>query len=145
MYTITQAGPEDYARLLQIWEASVRATHHFLSEEDIQQYKKAIVDEYFAQLNLHFLSHGPHIAGFIGLESNYIQMLFIDPEYFGQGMGTRLMQFACNHYKVQYVDVNEQNPGALSFYRRMGFEVFSRSPLDPSGKPFPMVHMRKTQ
>ena len=41
------------------------------------------------------------------------------------------------------VDVNEQNPEAVAFYRRLGFEVEGRSALDSAGRPFPLLHMRK--
>ena len=40
------------------------------------------------------------------------------------------------------VDVNEQNPQALGFYLRLGFVRHGRSPVDGSGKPFPILHLR---
>ena len=43
--------------------------------------------------------------------------------------------------EVNKVDVNEQNPQALGFYQHYGFEVIDRSPLDGSGKPYPILHM----
>ena len=42
---------------------------------------------------------------------------------------------------MKKVDVNEQNPDAVGFYKHVGFEVTSRSPLDGMGKPFPILHM----
>lgn len=143
MKQIFKAFPEVYTQLLDIWEASVRATHHFLAEENIQHYKKSLMDEYFDQINLYYLSIDQQIAGFIGLEADYIQMLFIDPAYFGKGLGTMLVQFAFEEHNVQLVDVNEHNPGAIQFYQRMGFETIDRSPFDPSGNPFPILHMRR--
>ena len=38
--------------------------------------------------------------------------------------------------------MNEQNPRALGFYRRMGFEVVGRSELDELGNPYPLLHLR---
>lgn len=46
-YTITQVQKEDYQVLIKIWEVSVRATHHFLKEEDIEYFKPLILHEYF--------------------------------------------------------------------------------------------------
>jgi putative acetyltransferase len=40
------------------------------------------------------------------------------------------------------VDVNEQNPQGVGFYRHMGFEQVGRSELDGQGNPFPLLHMR---
>ena len=42
---------------------------------------------------------------------------------------------------VLTVDVNEQNPQAVGFYRHYGFIQVARSPLDGEGKPFPLLHM----
>ena len=36
--TILRPTPQDYDELLAVWEASVRSTHHFLTEENIQFY-----------------------------------------------------------------------------------------------------------
>lgn len=39
------ASIRDYDELIQLWEASVRSTHHFLTEDDIQYYKPLIRNE----------------------------------------------------------------------------------------------------
>ena len=44
---------------------------------------------------------------------------------------------------VDELDVNEQNPGAVEFYRRRGFEQVGRSPVDSDGRPFPLLHFRR--
>jgi putative acetyltransferase len=41
------------------------------------------------------------------------------------------------------VDVNEQNPEARGFYERLGFTVVARSELDGTGRPFPLLHLRR--
>ena len=41
------------------------------------------------------------------------------------------------------VDVNEQNWPARSFYEALGFVVIGRSPLDDTGRPYPILHMRR--
>ncbi|MDR6804581.1 hypothetical protein J2Y45_003110 [Dyadobacter sp. BE34] len=37
---------QNYPDILNVWEASVLATHHFLSEQDIAFYKPLILNEY---------------------------------------------------------------------------------------------------
>ena len=37
--------------------------------------------------------------------------------------------------------MNEQNPQALGFYLRMGYQITGRDALDPTGKPFPILHL----
>ncbi|HVI44780.1 MAG TPA: hypothetical protein VM802_07915 [Chitinophaga sp.] len=40
MKRITEPATEtDYPALTNVWEASVRATHHFLAEDDIQYFR----------------------------------------------------------------------------------------------------------
>ncbi len=46
-FTINPVTESDYPRLLEVWESSVRATHHFLNEEDIQLFR--------IRIPLHFL------------------------------------------------------------------------------------------
>jgi putative acetyltransferase len=133
----------DYPRVVEVWEASVRATHHFLTEADIQFFKPLVRDElpHVAQLACMRDGEG-QVAGFIGLEQNKVEMLFVHPSWRGQGIGRRLMTYAVTTLGATMVDVNEQNMQALDFYLRMGFEVIGRSALDSTGKPFPLLHLR---
>jgi putative acetyltransferase len=81
-------------------------------------------------------------VGFIGLDGSKVEMLFVDPNIHGQGIGRALLNQAISlkgsHLEV---DVNEQNPGACAFYTKIGFVQQGRSELDPSGKPFPILHL----
>ena len=49
-----------------------------------------------------------------------------------------------DHYAEQ-LDVNEQNPQAVGFYFKQGFEVIGRSEVDGMGQPYPLLHMRLRQ
>ena len=133
----------DFPRVVEVWEASVRATHHFLTEADIQSFKPLVREElpHVAQLCCVRDAEG-QVAGFIGVERDKVEMLFVDPSWRGQGIGRRLMTYAVTTLGATLVDVNEQNPQAVGFYMRMGFEVIGRSALDSTGKPFPLLHLR---
>ena len=67
---------------------------------------------------------------------------FVSPDCFGRGIGSELLTFAVRQRGVTLVDVNEQNPAALKFYRKHGFAVDGRSPLDDQGNPFPILHLK---
>lgn len=140
---ISRVDPEDFSRVVDVWEASVRATHHFLTEADIQFFKPLV------QLGLPHVEHllamrdrDGLVIGFIGVVDHKIEMLFIDPAWRGQGIGRQLLTHAVEVLAATLLDVNEQNPQALGFYERMGFEVFARTERDGSGKPFPLLLMR---
>jgi putative acetyltransferase len=136
----------DLPRVVDVWEASVRATHHFLTEADIQFFKPLVREElpHVAQLACMRDAEG-QVAGFIGVEHNKVEMLFVHPSWRGQGIGRRLMTYAITALGASLVDVNEQNTQAVGFYMRMGFEVIGRSGLDSTGKPFPLLHLRVPQ
>jgi len=131
-----------YLELIEVWEASVRATHHFLSEEDITSLKPLILAHYFDAVDLRLVKNKEDkIIGFIGVAATNVEMLFIAPQYQNQGIGTLLLKYAINHQQAQKVDVNEQNPDAVGFYQHLGFNIIGRSPLDGQGNPFPLLHM----
>ena len=148
-YRIAEVGREDrdhllVKRLLAVWEASVRASHHFLTEEDILRLSP------YAGQGLRHIRHLMVVeeegvpVGFMGVQDRKIEMLFLHPDCFRKGLGKRLVRHAFSEWDVELVDVNEQNPDATAFYRRMGFEVFRRNGRDGEGNPFPILEMRRT-
>lgn len=139
---ITKPGIGDYQRLIAIWESSVRATHHFITEADIQFYKPLILEEYFHAVDLFcYKDEVLTIHGFIGVADNKVEMLFVDDCARGQGIGKQLLLFAVNQLNVEKVDVNEQNMQAADFYQHMGFRVTGRSEVDAAGKNYPILFM----
>ncbi|GEM79809.1 GNAT family N-acetyltransferase [Vibrio superstes] len=133
---------EYYAEMLKVWENSVRATHDFISEEDIKFFKPIIIEQAFPAVTLRCVKNeSGSILGFVGIHDSKVEMLFISNEARGQGVGKVLLQHAIEQLGATKVDVNEQNPLAVGFYEHMGFKVVSRSPLDDMGKPFPILHM----
>lgn len=44
--------PEYYAEMLEVWENSVRATHDFITEEDIEFFKPIIIEQAFPAVTL---------------------------------------------------------------------------------------------
>jgi putative acetyltransferase len=134
--------PENYAEMLNVWENSVRATHNFITEEDIEFFKPIIMEQAFPAVTLRCVKNeSGSIVGSVGTYESKIEMLFILDDARGLGMGKALLQYAIEHLGATQVDVNEQNPQAVGFYQHMGFKVVSRSPLDDMGKPFPILHM----
>jgi len=133
---------EDYSRVVEVWEASVRATHHFVKESDIELFRPMVRDE-LPTIDLGCVrDESGVVVGFIGIAAGKIEMLFIHPDWRGQGIGRRLVRYAIDQHGATTLDVNEQNDQALGFYLRVGFEVVGRSELDGTGKPYPLLHMR---
>lgn len=51
-------------------------------------------------------------VGFMGVQENRLEMLFLDPETRGRGLGARLLCLGMEQYGVSELTVNEQNPAA---------------------------------
>ncbi|WP_238578648.1 acetyltransferase [Inquilinus limosus] len=139
---IRAGRPDDHPALLDIWLRAVRATHGFLTEDRIQALLPLLRDRYLAAVEL-WVAAGADGApeGFMGLDGSKAEMLFVDPDRHGRGTGRALLAHAAALKGDLTLDVNEQNPGALAFYRRCGFRQTGRSPLDGQGQPFPLIHM----
>lgn len=141
---ISPVQHEDRDRIVEVWEAAVRATHHFLSEDDIAMFRPLVRDTYLDLVQLFGMRAADgEITGFVGVADRKIEMLFVDPAYHGQGIGRALVEYACSALGANQVDVNEQNSAAVGFYERLGFTVHARSELDSMGKPYPLLNMRR--
>ena len=134
----------DYEALTAVWLESVRATHGFLSEEDIEFYHDRSPSSYMPCVELYAArdSRGAWCA-FIGLSEDMVEMLFVRPDVMRMGYGTMLLGFATEEKGIRKVDVNEQNTGALAFYKRHGFTAAGRDAVDSEGKPYPIIHLTK--
>ncbi|NUT77611.1 acetyltransferase [Pseudomonas sp. C1C7] len=140
---IRQATNADHPLLLDIWLRSVRATHHFLQESDITALLAQLRDIYLPAVELWVaVDAQDRPLGFIGLNEKHVEMLFIEPDLRGKGIGRALLDHARRSRNEISVDVNEQNPEAVGFYLHYGFVQTGRSPLDGEGRPFPLLHLR---
>lgn len=139
---ITLAGESDLPRIFEVWESSVRATHAFLTEDD-RQFLIPLVKAGLAEFGPLQCLRDPEgrVFAFMGVEGVKIEMLFVHADHRGRGAGGLLTEYAIQVLGATQVDVNEQNGQALGFYLRRGFQPIGRSPLDPSGKPFPILHL----
>lgn len=143
MKGIYPAQRSDFEAITTVWEASVRATHHFLQDADIRALRPLVREQYLPMVELRvYRDEQQNIVGFLGVADNRLEMLFVAPQVFGLGIGKQLLRFAIEQMNVTELDVNEQNPQALGFYQHQGFIITGRSPLDGQGNPFPLLHLR---
>lgn len=131
------------AELTEVWEKAVRSSHHFLSEDDLTYYRPRVSGIYLQAVELYVIRK-PHIAAFMGLSDDMVEMLFVLPSEKGKGYGSALLSFAFEERHIGKVDVNEQNTEAYRFYLRRGYRAIARDERDAEGKPYPIVHLQKT-
>lgn len=133
--------PAYHSQVVDVWEKSVLATHHFLDPEDFQKIRSLVRELDFSVHGVYCLLEGERCIGFTGVTDDKMDMLFLSPDYFGRGLGWKMMDFALNRLGVRKVDVNEQNESALRFYQKVGFVVYERTLQDDQGHDYPILRM----
>ena len=140
---VVERTAELVAKLTELWEASVRATHHFLTEGDVCEISEFVP---MALANVKELvvandERGDSVA-FMGVEAGMLEMLFVSPAYIGRGIGRTIVQYGIDNFGIKQVTVNQQNPSAVGFYRYIGFKPYKITACDDQGRPFPLIYMR---
>ena len=144
LQTVSERTDALVAALTDVWQASVRAMHTFLTEADIVALQEYVPDALRAVAHLTvLLDDSGRPAGFCGVDGQRLEMLFLHPDVTGKGAGRQLVQHAFDTYQVNEVCVNEQNPNAAAFYRHMGFVLDHRTALDEQGRPFPLLYLKR--
>lgn len=143
LYEVHERTPELTQALLQVWEDSVRATHLFLSEAEILRIREYVPQAIGGVAHLVVAEREPGVPiGFLGVENDRLEMLFLSPAARGKGLGKQLVELAIRDYGVREVTVNEQNPQAVGFYCHLGFETYKRTDHDEEGGPYPLLYMK---
>ena len=140
IYEIQNRTPQLIAELLEVWEASVRATHLFLSDAEVKSIKE-YVPQALENVEHLIIAEAEKPAAFMGTQNGRLEMLFIAPEDRGKGIGKQLLQYGVQNYGITEVTVNEQNSQAVGFYEHMGFKTYKRTDLDEEGNPYPLLYM----
>lgn len=130
-------------QLLEVWEDSVKATHTFLSNKEIENIKKYVP---------HTLKNIPYLiiaknkndipVAFMGIDGQKLEMLFIKNNERSKGLGKQLLNYGIEKFNIKELTVNEQNPDAKGFYEYMGFRTYKRTELDEQGNPYPLLYMK---
>ena len=144
IYELSERRPQTVERLIAVWEASVRATHRFLSEAELRKIGAYVPQALNEAAHLIVAERNPEFpVAFMGVEGERLEMLFLAPEERGNGLGRRLVEYGIRRYGIREVTVNEQNPQAVGFYRHMGFEICRRTDCDEQGNPYPLLYMTR--
>ncbi|KLK97321.1 GNAT family N-acetyltransferase [Lactococcus lactis] len=129
-------------KLVNLWENSVKASHLFLSNKEIEEIKK-YVPQALREIE-HLIvetDKTENPIAFMGIYKNKLEMLFISLVHMKTGLGRKLIEEAIENYSVNELVVNEQNPKAKGFYEHLGFKVYKRNPIDEQGNQYPILFM----
>ena len=79
--------------------------------------------ELLSQATVYVYEEHREIQGFIGLNDEYIEGLFVSVEMQSRGIGKALLNYAKNKRDKLLLNVYRKNIPAISFYQREGFEI----------------------
>lgn len=140
---IRSGTPADVPRALQIWRDAVDATHGFLTAQDRVEIDRLVAEDFLPHVELWLaVDAADRPLGFLVMDGEMIDALFVDPAQHGQGVGTRLVEHALALAPNARVDASEQASNAAAFYEAKGFVRIGRSETDPQGRPYPLIHYR---
>ena len=133
----------DIERVAEIWLDSNLKAHHFIPE----QYWKSnfeLVKELLLQATVYIHEDKQEIHGFIGLNDEYVEGIFVSDEMQSQGIGKVLLNYAKDTRSKLLLNVYQKNTRAISFYQREGFEIQCNGIDEATGeRDFVMAWQRK--
>ena len=131
-------------QLIEIWKYSVKASHLFLSEQEILNIKQ-YVPQALKQVSVLIIATNENNTpiAFMGIENKKLEMLFVSANERGKNIGTALIQYGIKEYSINELRVNEQNLDAKKFYEKNGFYVYDKSENDEQGNPYPILFMKR--
>ena len=109
-------------RAVDIWLDTNLKAHYFIPG----QYWKNNIDlvkEMLPQAEVYVYESDCQIEGFIGLNDEYVEGIFVSGEMQSQGIGKILLNYAKVKRNKLYLNVYQKNARAISFYKREGFEI----------------------
>ena len=112
----------DIERVVDIWLDTNLKAHYFIPG----QYWKNNIDlvkEMLPQAEVYVYENDCQIEGFIGLNDEYVEGIFVSGEMQSQGIGKILLNYAKDKRNKLHLNVYQKNARAISFYKREGFEI----------------------
>ena len=127
---IRELRKADINRVADIWLDTNIKAHHFIPAQYWRN-NFELVKELLLQATVYVYEDKQEIQGFIGLNDEYIEGIFVSDEIQSQGIGRILLNYAKDKRNKLLLNVYQKNTQAISFYQREGFEI-QYSGLDKS-------------
>ena len=123
---IRKLKKEDIDEVMEIWKNENIRTHDFISKEywkNNYEYVKDILPN--ADIDVYLLDE--HIVGFIGVDNDYIEGIFVDINNQHNGIGTALLNKIKEEKEKLTLSVYKKNINAIKFYKKNGFIITGES------------------
>ena len=130
-------------RVADIWLKTNLKAHFFISEQYwISNYE--FVKEMLPQAEVYVYEDDKMIQGFVGLNDEYIEGIFVSDEMQSCGIGKLLLDYIKDKKVSLRLNVYQKNARAISFYQREGFIIQCEGLDEATGeKEYTMLWKRK--
>lgn len=124
----------DINRVAEIWLDTNRKAHAFIPVSYWER-NFASVKEMLPQAEVYVYETDKGIQGFLGLNGEYIEGIFVSEGAQSHGIGKSLLDYAKNRKPALRLNAYQKNVRAIRFYQREGFQI-QREGLDAAtGEP----------
>jgi putative acetyltransferase len=137
--SIRTAREPDLDALTDVWERAARSSHAFMDPDDFSAMRPFIRDSYLPSMDVRLAELDGDAIAFVGAHDTHVELLYVDPPFHGQGLGTRLL----DDIGATSVEVYADNTTGVGFYRSQGFVEVLRRERDAADRPYPMVVLRR--
>ena len=118
---------DDINKVADIWLDTNIKAHNFIPAEYWKSNFKS-VKEALLLAEVYVYEYDTEIQGFIGLNDEYVEGIFVSGEMQSQGIGKILLNYAKDKRNKLLLNAYQKNARAISFYKREGFERRSKMP-----------------
>lgn len=132
----------DLKRVMRIWYDGNLEAHDFI-DKDYWDRNFGYVKRALPNAEVYVYEADGFVVGFVGMDEGYIAGLFVDKEYRGMGIGTKLIEFAKEKYDDITLHVFENNYGAVTFYENRGLLKKEESVNEDLGEVEYLMHYRR--
>ena len=119
---IRELQKADITKVADIWMDTNIKAHNFISAQYWES-NYELVKEMLLQAEVYVCESNGEIQGFIGLNGDYIEGIFVCDRLQSQGIGKLLLDFVKESRTQLSLNVYQKNQRAVSFYEREGFLV----------------------
>lgn len=112
----------DLDSIMQIWVNENISAHSFIPKEYWQN-NYEYVKSALPQAEIYVYETNNKINGFIGLNGDYIEGIFVNSDNQHKGTGTALLNEIKQKKNRLTLKVYEKNTQAIHFYKKNGFEI----------------------
>ena len=131
---IRQAAAKDMARIAEIEIFNYRLNFYPIFQNDAFYFSQlqvpALMKAYQESQEQFYVYDDGAVKGFIKIENQEIQKLFVEPVLQGKGIGGKLLKFALAEKNARFLWALEKNARALAFYERHGFHPTGEKKLE---------------